>query len=162
MVSRQVPWIHSNCRAGGSHPAGNRQPGRARGPHYRIRHRARFFRPCDGGNEPGREALIASADSFGGPGILATSQNGGLFRWRLANGLRVSQPLTRMSVGLYNEPAGAWLPSILLIEELFATHMNSLTPLLGGFLRRHPEGHVAPQRAAGCYYLDLPNARTEG
>jgi hypothetical protein len=41
------------------------------------------------------------------------SQNGGLFRWCLANGLRVAQPLTLMSVGLYNEPAGAWLPSIL-------------------------------------------------
>ena len=59
------------------------------------------------------EALIASADSFGGPGILVPSQNGGLFRWCLANGLRVAQPLTLMSVGLYNEPAGAWLPSIL-------------------------------------------------
>jgi GNAT superfamily N-acetyltransferase len=59
------------------------------------------------------EALIASADSFGGPGILVPSQNGGPFRWCLANGLRVAQPLTLMSVGLYNEPAGAWLPSIL-------------------------------------------------
>ena len=69
------------------------------------------------------EALIASVDSFGGPGILVPSQNSALFRWCLANGLRVVQPfqswrfapnhLTLMSVGLYNEPAGAWLPSIL-------------------------------------------------
>jgi len=59
------------------------------------------------------EALIASVDSFAGPGILVPSQNSGLFRWGLANGLRVVQPLTLMSVGLYNEPAGAWLPSIL-------------------------------------------------
>jgi len=59
------------------------------------------------------EALIASADSFGGPGILVPTQNSALFRWCLANGLRVVQPLTLMSVGLYNEPAGAWLPSIL-------------------------------------------------
>ena len=59
------------------------------------------------------EALIASVDSFGGPGILVPSQNSGLFRWCLANGLRVVQPMTLMSVGLYNEPAGAWLPSIL-------------------------------------------------
>jgi predicted N-acetyltransferase YhbS len=59
------------------------------------------------------EALIASVDSFGGPGILVPSQNSGLFRWCLANGLRVVQPLTLMSIGLYNEPAGAWLPSIL-------------------------------------------------
>src|ERR1017187_4661785 len=58
------------------------------------------------------EALIASVDSFGGPGILLPSQNSGLFRWCLANRLRVVQPLTLMSIGLYNEPAGAWLPSI--------------------------------------------------
>jgi GNAT superfamily N-acetyltransferase len=59
------------------------------------------------------QALIASADSFGGPGILVPSRNSALFQWALANGLRVVQPLTLMSVGLYNEPAGAWLPSIL-------------------------------------------------
>ena len=59
------------------------------------------------------QALIASADSFGGPGILVPSRNSALFRWCLANGLRVVQPMTLMSVGLYNEPAGAWLPSIL-------------------------------------------------
>jgi hypothetical protein len=59
------------------------------------------------------QALIASADSFGGPGILVPSRNSALFRWALTNGLRVVQPMTLMSVGLYNEPAGAWLPSIL-------------------------------------------------
>ncbi len=59
------------------------------------------------------QALIASADSFGGPGILVPSRNSALLRWCLANGLRVVQPMTLMSVGLYNEPAGAWLPSIL-------------------------------------------------
>ncbi|HTS25735.1 MAG TPA: GNAT family N-acetyltransferase [Bryobacteraceae bacterium] len=59
------------------------------------------------------EALIASVDSFSGPGILVPSRNHALFRWCLANGLRVVQPMTLMSVGLYNEPAGAWLPSIL-------------------------------------------------
>ncbi len=59
------------------------------------------------------EALIASVDSFGGPGILVPSRNNVLFRWCLANGLRVVQPMTLMTTGLYNEPAGAWLPSIL-------------------------------------------------
>jgi GNAT superfamily N-acetyltransferase len=59
------------------------------------------------------EALIASADSFGGPGILVPSRNQALFRWCLANGLRVMQPLTLMSTGFYNEPAGAWVPGIL-------------------------------------------------
>jgi len=58
------------------------------------------------------QALIASAESFAGPGILVPSRNSGLFRWCLENGLRVVQPLTLMSTGLYNEPSGAWLPSI--------------------------------------------------
>lgn len=58
------------------------------------------------------QALIASAEGFGGPGILVPSRNAGLFRWCLANGLRVVQPMTLMSMGLYNEPAGAWLASI--------------------------------------------------
>jgi predicted N-acetyltransferase YhbS len=59
------------------------------------------------------QALIASVESFGGSGILVPSRNNALFRWCLANGLRVVQPMTLMSVGLYNEPAGAWLPSIV-------------------------------------------------
>lgn len=59
------------------------------------------------------QALIASADSFGGPGILVPTRNATLFRWCLENGLRVVQPMTLMSMGLYGEPAGAWLPSIL-------------------------------------------------
>jgi hypothetical protein len=59
------------------------------------------------------QALIGSVDSFGGPGILVPARNGALFQWCLANGLRVVQPMTLMSTGLYNEPAGAWLPSIL-------------------------------------------------
>ena len=59
------------------------------------------------------QALIASAESFGGPGILVPSRNTALLRWCLGNGLRIVQPMTLMSVGLYSEPAGAWLPSIL-------------------------------------------------
>jgi predicted GNAT family acetyltransferase len=59
------------------------------------------------------QALIASADSFGGSGILIPARNNVLFRWCLANSLRVVQPMTLMTTGLYNEAAGAWLPSIL-------------------------------------------------
>jgi hypothetical protein len=57
-------------------------------------------------------ALLASAESFAGPGILLPSRNTALLRSCLANGLRVVQPMTLMSMGLYNEPAGAWFPSI--------------------------------------------------
>ena len=59
------------------------------------------------------QALIAAADGFGGPGILVPTRNAELFRWCLANGLRVVEPMTLMTTGLYNEPAGAYLPSIL-------------------------------------------------
>jgi hypothetical protein len=58
------------------------------------------------------QALIASVESFGGPGILVPSRNAALLRWCLANGLRIVQPMTLMSTGLYNQPSGAWLPSI--------------------------------------------------
>jgi predicted N-acetyltransferase YhbS len=59
------------------------------------------------------QALIVSVESFGGSGILVPSRNSVLLRWCLANGLRVVQPMTLMTVGLYNEPACAWLPSVM-------------------------------------------------
>jgi GNAT superfamily N-acetyltransferase len=59
------------------------------------------------------QALLASTDSYGGPGILVPSRSAELLRWCLSNGLRVTQPMTLMTMGLYNEPAGAWYPSVL-------------------------------------------------
>jgi predicted N-acetyltransferase YhbS len=59
------------------------------------------------------QALIASVESFAGPGILVPSRNHVLMRWCLVNGLRVVQPMTLMTAGLYNHPSGAWLPSVL-------------------------------------------------
>jgi GNAT superfamily N-acetyltransferase len=59
------------------------------------------------------KALIATAESFGGPGFLVPSRNGELMRWCLSKGLRVTQPMTLMSIGLYSEPVGAWLPSVM-------------------------------------------------
>jgi GNAT superfamily N-acetyltransferase len=58
-------------------------------------------------------ALISHADSFGGPGIIVPTRNHALLKWCLANGLRINQQLTLMTTGLYNEPRGAYLPSIL-------------------------------------------------
>jgi GNAT superfamily N-acetyltransferase len=59
------------------------------------------------------KALIGAAPAFLGPGFLLPSRNWELFRWCLEHGLRVVQPLSLMSIGLYNEPVGAFLPSIL-------------------------------------------------
>jgi len=72
-----------------------------------------FFGHAVGENNPDLQALISAATEFQGPGILVPTRNAALFRWCLENGLRVVQPMTLMSVGLYNEPAGAFLPSIL-------------------------------------------------
>jgi GNAT superfamily N-acetyltransferase len=72
-----------------------------------------FFGHAVGESNADIQALIANADAFLGPGILVPTRNAGLFRWCLENGLRVVQPMTLMTIGLYNEPTGAYLPSIL-------------------------------------------------
>lgn len=59
-------------------------------------------------------ALISAAPEYPGPGFLLPTRNGELLRWCLAEGLRVMQPMTYMSIGTYSEPEGAYLPSILL------------------------------------------------
>jgi GNAT superfamily N-acetyltransferase len=71
-----------------------------------------FFGHAVAETNPDLQAIIAAAESFGGPGILVPSRNAGLFRWCLSNGLRVVQPMTLMSLGLYNEPKGAFLTSV--------------------------------------------------
>jgi GNAT superfamily N-acetyltransferase len=58
-------------------------------------------------------ALISASTGIIGPGLLIPTRNGALVRWCLDAGLRITQTLTLMSVGLYNEPNGAWLPSVL-------------------------------------------------
>jgi GNAT superfamily N-acetyltransferase len=72
-----------------------------------------FFGHAVGETNEDLEALIASATVFQGPGILVPTRNAGLFQWCLESGLRVVQPMTLMTMGLYNEPAGAYLPSVL-------------------------------------------------
>jgi GNAT superfamily N-acetyltransferase len=72
-----------------------------------------FFGHCVAETNHGVMALISAAESFTGPGFLIPSRNGELLRWCLAKGLKNVQPMTLMSHGLYNEPRGAFLPSIL-------------------------------------------------
>jgi predicted N-acetyltransferase YhbS len=71
-----------------------------------------FFGHAVGETNRELKALIAAAPEFAGPGFLLPIRNADLFRWCLQHGLRVVQPLTLMSRGLYSEPAGAFLPSI--------------------------------------------------
>ena len=72
-----------------------------------------FFGHAVGETNDDLKALIGAAPEFAGPGFLLPSRNTELFRWCLAHGLRMVQPLTLMTIGLYNEPQGAYLPSIL-------------------------------------------------
>ena len=72
-----------------------------------------FFGHAVGETTEDLKALIAEASSFSGPGFLLPMRNAALFRWCLEQGLRVVQPMTLMSVGSYQEPQGAFLPSIL-------------------------------------------------
>jgi predicted N-acetyltransferase YhbS len=72
-----------------------------------------FFGHAVGETNKDLKALIGAAKEFAGPGFLLPTRNGELFRWCLGNGLRITQPMTLMSKGLYNDPAGAFLPSIL-------------------------------------------------
>jgi len=72
-----------------------------------------FFGHAVGETNNDLKALIGAANAFAGPGFLLPSRNGELFRWCLRNGLRITQPMALMSKGLYTEPVGAFLPSIL-------------------------------------------------
>ena len=59
------------------------------------------------------KALIGAADGFGGPGFLVPMRNTALFRFCLDHGLRVVQVMTLMTTGRYQDPQGAYLPSIM-------------------------------------------------
>jgi predicted N-acetyltransferase YhbS len=71
-----------------------------------------FFGHAVGETNDDIRALIGAASAFLGPGILVPTRNGELFRWCLANGMRLVQQTTLMTIGLYNEPSGSYLPSI--------------------------------------------------
>jgi predicted N-acetyltransferase YhbS len=58
------------------------------------------------------KALIGAASSFGGGGFLLPTRNGELFSWALQQGLRLVHQMNLTTTGLYNEPAGAYLPSV--------------------------------------------------
>jgi predicted N-acetyltransferase YhbS len=72
-----------------------------------------FFGHAVAETNQGLKALIGAAPGFGGGGFLLPTRNGELFRWCLQHRLRLVHQMTLMTVGLYNEPAGAYLPSVL-------------------------------------------------
>lgn len=58
-------------------------------------------------------AILAQAPTFEGTGVMVPVRNHEVLSWCLNNGLRSLHLNTLMAIGLYNEPQGAWLPSIL-------------------------------------------------
>jgi len=72
-----------------------------------------FFGHAVGETNQDLIALLSASSQFSGSGILVPSRNAALFSWCLENGLRVVQTMTLMTMGLYNEPAGAYLCSVL-------------------------------------------------
>jgi predicted N-acetyltransferase YhbS len=72
-----------------------------------------FFGHAAGENNKDLKALIGAATEFYGPGFMLPTRNSELLRWCLDHGLRIVQPMTLMSMGLYNEPAGVFLPSVV-------------------------------------------------
>jgi GNAT superfamily N-acetyltransferase len=71
-----------------------------------------FFGHAVAESNEGLQALISASETFAGPGFLLPTRNTELFRWCLNHGLRVVEPMTLMSFGVYQTPTGAFLPSI--------------------------------------------------
>jgi predicted N-acetyltransferase YhbS len=59
------------------------------------------------------KALIGAAEAFHGAGFLLPTRNAEVLRWCLTQGLKIIQPLTLMTRGIYQKPRGAFMPSIL-------------------------------------------------
>jgi hypothetical protein len=57
-------------------------------------------------------ALIGAAEQFSGPGFLIPLRNTALLRWCLQHGLRVVFMMNLMTMGIYQEPRGAFLASM--------------------------------------------------
>ena len=72
-----------------------------------------FAGHCAAENNDGMKALVGSNREIFGPGMLVPTRNGELLRWLFDQGFRVVQLMTLMARGLYAEPRGTFLPSIL-------------------------------------------------
>ncbi len=59
------------------------------------------------------KALISSAPVFIGPGFHIPSRNTELMCWCLSKGMRIMHPMTLMKIGCYQEPKGAFIPSVI-------------------------------------------------
>lgn len=72
-----------------------------------------FFAHSVGETNADLQALIGDATEFPGPGFFVPTRNSQLMNWCLERGFRIVQPMTLMTMGRYQEPQGAYLPSVL-------------------------------------------------
>jgi len=123
MTPEDLPGVDALCLSVHGHTRHNEAAGAiAQGIATVVEHDGRitgyttgigFFGHTVGESNEDLKALIGAAEEFGGPGFLLPTRNSELMRWCLEHGLRIVQPMTLMSRGLYQEPRGAFLPSIL-------------------------------------------------
>lgn len=57
-------------------------------------------------------ALISSAPQFGKPGFFVPLQNAALLTWSIEHQLRIVYTMNLMTIGQYQSPRGAYLPSL--------------------------------------------------
>jgi hypothetical protein len=76
-----------------------------------------YFAHAVGRTNEELKALIGAAPAFVGPGFLLPTRNADLFRWCLAQGLRVVHPMTLMSRGSIRSRRGVSAIGLVLIGK---------------------------------------------
>ncbi len=107
--------VHGHARAGEVHEAiesGDARVVERLGRITGYTTRVNYFAHSVAETNDDLRALISEAADFGTPGFLVPLSNNDLFRWCLDQGLRVFFVLNMMTIGLYQEPEGAYMPSV--------------------------------------------------
>jgi GNAT superfamily N-acetyltransferase len=73
-----------------------------------------FFGHSIARSDPGLMALIGSATEFSGPGFILPTRNHHVLAWCLDKGCKLVMQMTYMTIGVYHEPDGRYMPSVLL------------------------------------------------
>jgi hypothetical protein len=60
-----------------------------------------------------KDLLLGAAIAIEEPLAFLVPLRSELFRWSLEEGLRLVKPMNLMALGDYQEPRGAWFPSVL-------------------------------------------------
>jgi predicted N-acetyltransferase YhbS len=60
-----------------------------------------------------KDLLLGAGAAIQEPLAFLVPLRSGLFRWALEEGLRLVKPMNLMALGAYQEPRGAWFPSVL-------------------------------------------------